>query len=1471
MKLLFYTSLIFVLLCNGLVAQTNADLISVTPSSDPLTLIENNFLSGNGIIICDPKSPKNASASGESFYSLGSFDKASSNFPFEQGIVLTTGNVIEGGNDTTTDPNGLNSGSNSWLGDPDLETALGISNTRNATVLEFDFVAITTTIAFDYVLASDEYRSPNICNNADGFAILIQEEGSTTFQNIAIIPNTNTPVSTKTINGNSCSDTNIQYYENEVSKLESTNFYGRTKVLTAKAEIKPYKKYKIKIIVADQGDTNLDTAVFIKKSDVNVSLNLGNDITTCTDTELTPKLQSDFGVDTEELNISSYTWYNNTGDVVSTNPTYQTSDSGNYTLDVQIYKPDCINGSSPTNIFTISDEISITVLTSTPIPLNPASDFSRCSINDEIFILTNFDNYIIDQIKSTVPGNAYTIEYINSFGKDITETTVAPGERETINVEVTSTQFKCVVTLEFDLIVNIQPDPQPIQNYPRCDNDLSYNLENLNSLFVTGDLNDFTITYHYTEYQAEQGTKPITGPYLDETSSLYVRVEDKNTGCIGTTTLTLEDIESPKLNNSSSSVIAGCTPTTGGGITLEQLEDARDDVLNGLDQSLFNITYFKNATDAENNVNKLTGTDLAAYLDNAPSILFVRVEPIDGGCPSIAQIDIYPNILLAFQGQIQNYAICGGDTFNLEKIANDIVNGDNAANITFFEDSTLSTEINKIANYEIPNSGLSQTIYIEITYPGCGGFDSKFDIFKAPELEYVEPYIPHCSSERVIDLYAYNDLIDTNNSGYKIQYYLSETDRDLDTNKLPQYIDYTDIIGSSLYARVIQEKVTNGTLIGECYDSIEFTVEIIYMPQVYLDYTDFQYCITNSEKEITLDQVVIELKDLITNNTINSHIDPDDIDIKLYEVEDDAIAGNSNFITDPSTYTTVSTIFYSRVTNKINTSFCPVIDPINIEVFLEPEFSKSEFFACDSPDFRIGDIDKSQLLVYDLPEIEVIFYDSKDGTILSNNTIIDVSSGAKTIYAEAKNTNNSKCNIPGITITLDTAITPEEKIVDVPICVITGQSETEIDLVATALAIDDGRGLNITFYKSESNANNRVDLIPNTVSYKIPTTPTRQNIYVRIENQNTSDCFKVQPLLIQINDIPDFSSAIIAASCSTNYTGENVTFNLSESIRVINVKIGFNAPDIYYFEDENDANSLNISEQITDIENYINPIGNQVIYIVAQDPDTKCYEIQPLELIVNYPPDTKELNEFIFCEDGTETLNLTEIDNRLVYDLDAVTITYYSTTAEANTGTNPLDNIYDYITNGVIIFARVQSNDTGCNIVKQLILVPIINPNGTTLNVTTTSTFLSSSNAITVSVTGGSGDYLYSLDNGEYQSSNIFNNVTIGQHTVFVKDKGGCAEGFADEIVIDIPKFFTPNQDSFHDTWHIIGIEELEDAEVSIFDRQGKLLKIITQDTTGWDGLYNGSPMPTDDYWYVAKINQDNRYYERTGHFTLKR
>jgi gliding motility-associated-like protein len=138
-----------------------------------------------------------------------------------------------------------------------------------------------------------------------------------------------------------------------------------------------------------------------------------------------------------------------------------------------------------------------------------------------------------------------------------------------------------------------------------------------------------------------------------------------------------------------------------------------------------------------------------------------------------------------------------------------------------------------------------------------------------------------------------------------------------------------------------------------------------------------------------------------------------------------------------------------------------------------------------------------------------------------------------------------------------------------------------------------------------------------------------------------------------------------------------------------------------------------------------------------------------------------------------------------------------------------------------------------------------------------------------ISITG-TGIYEYSLDNIHFQSSPIFNFIVGGVYTCYVKEIGtNCGYDYEDFVVIDYPKFFTPNADGFNDYWKINGMYLFPDARIAIFDRYGQLITVLTTKNPHWDGRLNGESVSSSDYWFVANLG--NNTSEVKGHFSLKR
>ncbi|MEA9413626.1 T9SS type B sorting domain-containing protein [Flavobacterium sp. PL02] len=146
-------------------------------------------------------------------------------------------------------------------------------------------------------------------------------------------------------------------------------------------------------------------------------------------------------------------------------------------------------------------------------------------------------------------------------------------------------------------------------------------------------------------------------------------------------------------------------------------------------------------------------------------------------------------------------------------------------------------------------------------------------------------------------------------------------------------------------------------------------------------------------------------------------------------------------------------------------------------------------------------------------------------------------------------------------------------------------------------------------------------------------------------------------------------------------------------------------------------------------------------------------------------------------------------------------------------------------------------------------------------------------NEIVATATGGGGEYQYTLDGEPYGSVNKFIIYKTGTYTVVVTDKNGCtatATRYVPYIDVCIPNHFTPNGDGINDTWAPGCTVNYKDLTFDIFDRYGR---IICKYRLGqkWDGKYNGAELPSGDYWYVLKLNDNKDDREFVGHFTLYR
>lgn len=312
----------------------NAQYIQVDDNSFTATeLIEN-------VLVNSPcANVSNVTVSGWDFgtgKSYGYFEANGSAFPFENGVIISTGKAS-----SAIGPNSslLSEGPTNWSGDTELQQAINENNTINATVIEFDFLPFANKISFEYIFSSEQYLSnpnSNQCNFSDGFAFLLREANEAQYTNLAVVPGTSIPVKIPTVRGSGtiCPPANEQYFDAFNGITHPTNFNGQTKILKAESNVIPGQLYHIKLVIADQGNNLYDSAIFLGGGSFSVETDIGPDRLIATENPLCEN--ETLQLDATTPNATSYKWFRNNQLIIGeTNPTFTVTEFGFYSVEVE--------------------------------------------------------------------------------------------------------------------------------------------------------------------------------------------------------------------------------------------------------------------------------------------------------------------------------------------------------------------------------------------------------------------------------------------------------------------------------------------------------------------------------------------------------------------------------------------------------------------------------------------------------------------------------------------------------------------------------------------------------------------------------------------------------------------------------------------------------------------------------------------------------------------------------------------------------------------------------------------------------------------------------------------------------------------------------------------------------------------------------------------------------------------------------
>ncbi len=379
----------------------------------------------------------------------------------------------------------------------------------------------------------------------------------------------------------------------------------------------------------------------------------------------------------------------------------------------------------------------------------------------------------------------------------------------------------------------------------------------------------------------------------------------------------------------------------------------------------------------------------------------------------------------------------------------------------------------------------------------------------------------------------------------------------------------------------------------------------------------------------------------------------------------------------------------------------------------------------------------------------------------------------------------------------------------------------------------------VRYYPSTADAENETNELTDPYTN---TTPYHQEIAVRVDNLNTLG-HAVESLSIEVYPLPEIFTVPAYEICDTDTDGIAV-FNLSEKISEI---LNGRNPDEYEIkfyptkEDaENETNEIN--------EEYTNPNAfTDSIWYKITNKEQGCVNYGEIKLEVHPLPEIAMNTEYFLCRGGSININAPSGFDQYIWS-DGQTGQSITVDKEGSLKLEVIDP--NGCSNSIDI--RIKESD-----VPDKVDVEIHD--------------FQENNYIVVNAEG-IGDYEYSIDNVNYRENKVIEHLDPGAYTVYIRDKNACGIVTKTIDIIDAPRFFTPNGDGYNDYWQAYHLRTMAGSYIHIYDRYGKLLKVLLPTEQGWDGTFEGNPLPATDYWYVVFIKQqDGSFRKAKGHFTLKR
>ena len=978
------------------------------------------------------------------------------------------------------------------------------------------------------------------------------------------------------------------------------------------------------------------------------------------------------------------------------------------------------------------------------------------------------------------------------------------------------------------------------------------------------------ISYHLTANDAENLTNPILTPAAYSTVSnpqtIWVTLQDTATLCLSVQSF-IVTIGNPVYNTVAD--IEVCDDPTNDGFEVFDLTSQIAGILGTQNPATYVVTFHNSQLDADTGANPIATPATYTNTTINTETVFVRIEStVDTTCNTTGTFD-----LIIAPSPVANLAndlvVCddasndGVETFVLSDQDPDVLGTQNPADFTIsYHASQVDADANanplNAAAYQNAGTG-TETIFVRIesvTNGTCYNTTS-FDI-TVDALAIANPMndITVCDDATNDGFEIFNltqnevDLLGTQNpADFTVSYHESQPDADANINAIATPMTFTNTVATqqTIFVRI----QPNANV--DCYATGTF--DLIIAPQPVANAPNDMVVCDDASNDGT------ETFDLTTQTaSILGTQNPADFTISFHNSQADADA-NANAIA--LTYDNVSspeTVFV-RV-ESLNNPLCvatttfdlvvnpspAIVTPAAIELCDDPSGDGIEAFDLTSNELALlNGIDPTTVTIsYHLSQADA---DAMAGVITSPYTNTSLT---EPIFVRVEDNLSGCFNVVTYDLILNEIPSVNLAVSDLQECDPDNDGIATFNLDDRSTEILNGQsGVSIIYYENLADATADV----NSVTSNFTNTVNPQAIGYRLINDATG-CYSLGTFNIEatggpiaivpaplencadaIGGIATADLDIATAAITAAQTGVTVTFHESQ------------------LDADNNVNSVATSYTYS---------SDTTLFIRVEDNTTGCVNFSTVQLVYNDLPIPSLLSQYVICIDANGVLldgpavldtGLTTANNSFEWFLDATVIPGETSGVLNATAAGDYEVVITDVTSGCTNSQTTNVRQSG---------IP------TDFNVEVTSDTYGVDHQVIATATGPD-EYWFRLDDGPYVNSGVFNNVTPGPHTVTIAERNGCGEIVIDVFVFGYPDFFTPNNDGFNDTWNIVGGDRLPGTTLYIFDRFGKLLKQLDVTGIGWDGTYNGEPMPSSDYWFRIDYVQDGSTSTATGHFALKR